>query len=142
MRAKQRGQVLVEFAIVAVITICIMLSVLEVSRMLLVYTTIANSARAGVRYACLHGSTRTGSGVSGPSGPAGNPAQVVAVVKNFASAGLLNTSNLVITVTYPDGTNTPGDNVIVKVVYPYDAWITYFPMTPRLGSSSQGIIAF
>jgi len=47
-----------------------------------------------------------------------------------------------ITVTYPGGANTPGQNVIVKVVYPYDAWITYFPIHPRLGSISQGVIAF
>ena len=76
----------------------LLLSIVEISRMALVYTTVANAARAGARYAIVHGATRTGSGVDGPSGPAQNPPQVVTVVKNFASAGLLSTGSLIITV--------------------------------------------
>ena len=41
------------------------------------------------------------------------------VVKNFASAGLLNTNALVITVNYPNGSNLPGRLVSVSVIYPY-----------------------
>ena len=139
---RDNGQGIVEFSIVCVITLFLLFTVIEVSRMVLVYATIANAARAGVRYACVHGSDRTGAGATGPSGPAGNPPQVVAVVTNFAGIGPLNKSILIITVTYPGGSNTPGHNVIVKVIYPYDAWITYFPIHPRLGSVSQGVISF
>ena len=110
--------------------------------MALVYTTIANAARAGARYSIVHGGTRTGSGVDGPSGPAQNPAQVVTVIKNFASAGLLTTSNLIITVNYPGASNAPGQLVSVTVIYPYDPLTTYFPLRVRLGSMSQGVIAF
>ena len=141
-RSGERGQGIVEFSIVSVVTLFLLFTVIEVSRMVLVYTTIANAARAGVRYACVHGSDRTGSGITGPSGPAGNPAQVVSVVTNFAGIGPLNKNNLIITVTYPGSSNAPGQNVIVKVVYPYDPWITYFPVSPRLGSMSQGVITF
>ena len=139
---RDKGQGIVEFSIVCVITLFLLFTVIEVSRMVLVYVTLAHAARAGVRYACVHGSDRTGTGATGPSGPADNPPQVVALVENFAGIGPLNTSSLIITVTYPGGANTPGQNVIVKVVYPYDAWITYFPIHPRLGSISQGVIAF
>jgi hypothetical protein len=66
----------------------------------------------------------------------------VTVVKNFASAGLLTTSRLVVTVTYPGGSNAPGQYVTVSAVYPYDPLTTYFSKTLRLGSASQGIIAF
>lgn len=143
IRSRRQGQGLIEFSVVLVVTLFLMFTVIEVSRMLLVYTTIANSARAGVRYATTHGSTRTGSGATGPSSPA-NHSQVDTVVKNFASAGLINRSALLVTVTYPDAapSNDPGDRVVVQVVYPYDAFVTYFPMRPRLGSSSQGVIAF
>lgn len=115
-RRSASGQTLVEFALVVVLTVLMLLSVVEISRMALVYSTVANSARAGARYASVHGATRTGSGVSGPSGPGNNPAQVVTVVQNFASAGLLTTGNLVITVTYPGASNAPGQLVSVKVV--------------------------
>ena len=137
-----RGQVLVEFSIVAFLSLILLLSIVEISRMTLVYTTIANAARAGARYSIVHGGTRTGSGVDGPSGPAANPPQVVTVIKNFASAGLLTTSSLVITVGYPGASNAPGQLVSVTVVYPYDPLTAYFPFRVRLGSTSQGVIAF
>jgi len=141
-RRRASGQVLVEFAVVAFLSLILLLSIVEISRMTLVYTTVANAARAGARYAIVHGGTRTGSGVDGPSGPAQNPAQVVTVVRNFASAGLLSTGNLVITVNYPGASNAPGQLVSVTVVYPYDPLTTYFPLRVRLGSTSQGVVAF
>ena len=141
--AGRGGQTLVEFAVVTVLTVIMLLFVVETGRMLLVYTTVANAARAGVRYAIVHGSTRsTGSTLDNASGPGANPTQVVTVVKNFASAGLLTTSLLVINVTYPGGSNAPGQYVTVSVVYPYDPFITYFSKTLRLGSATQGIIVF
>jgi Flp pilus assembly protein TadG len=134
---------MVEFSVVALLTAITLLFVVEIGRTVLVYTTVANAARAGVRYAVVHGSSRaTGSTVDSASGPGSSPAQVVTVVKNFASAGLLTTSRLVVTVTYPGGSNAPGQYVTVSAVYPYDPLTTYFSKTLRLGSASQGIIAF
>ena len=142
-RAGRAGQTMVEFSVVAVLTAIMLLFVVEMGRMLLVYTTVANAARAGVRYAIVHGSTRSaGSTVDSASGPGNNPTQVVTVVKNFASGGLLTTSRLVVHVTYPGGSNAPGQYVTVSVVYPYDPLTTYFSKTLRLGSATQGIIVF
>jgi Flp pilus assembly protein TadG len=141
-QAGRHGQSLVEFSVVTVLTVFLVLTVFEFGRMALVYNTIASAARAGARYACVHGATRTGGGATGPSGPSSNPAQVLTVIKNFASAGLLNTGNLVISVTYPGGSNSPGQTVVVSVVYPYDPFVTYFPVRPRLGTATQGVIAF
>jgi len=137
-----RGQTLVEFSLVAFLCMVLLLSIVEISRMALVYTTVANAARAGARYSIVHGGTRTGSGVDGSSGPAQNPGQVLTVIRNFASAGLLTTSNLIITVDYPGASNAPGQPVSVTVIYPYDPLTTYFPLRVRLGSVSRGVIAF
>lgn len=137
-----RGQALVEFSLIALLSILMVFSVIEISRAALVYTTVANAARAGVRYAIVHGNMRSGSGVDGPSGPASNPPQVVTVVKNFASAGLLNTNALLITVSYPGASNSPGQSVAVTVVYPYDPLTAYFPLRMRLGSTTRGVITF
>lgn len=138
----RKGQTLVEFSLVVLLTVILLLGVVEISRMVLVYVTVANSARAGARYAAVHASNRTGSGVDGPSGPGNNPVQVVTVIKNFASAGLLRTSNLIITVNYPSGSNLPGQMVSVTVIYPYDPFTSYFPLRVRLGSITQGVILF
>jgi Flp pilus assembly protein TadG len=142
-QGRRSGQSLVEFSLTAFLISVTMLFVLEVGRMLLVYTAIADAAREGVRYAIVHGSSRaTGSGQSNASGPSANPAQVVTVIDDFAGTGPLTISRLVISVTYPGSSNAPGQAVNVSVVYPYDPFITYFPATLRLGSASQGVIQY
>jgi Flp pilus assembly protein TadG len=142
-RKNQRGQSLVEFSLVCFLLYIVSFAVVEIGRMVLVYTTVANSARAGVRYASVHGSSRTaGLGASNAAGPGNNPAQVVTVIGNFASAGLLSTGRLNITVHYPGGSNAPGQLVSVTVIYPYDPLTTWLPFRVNLGSTSQGVIAF
>jgi Flp pilus assembly protein TadG len=138
---EDRGSSLIEFALISVMFVILLASVVEMGRMVLVYTTIANAARAGARYAIVHGADQTVS----PSGP-GNPCtcpDVKTVVKNFASAGLLNTSALTITVSYPNG-NTAGSLVTVTVAYRYDPFVNYFStlLNKTLGSTSQGIITY
>ncbi len=139
----EEGSNLVEFALVAFMFIIVLLSIVEIGRMALVYTTMANAARAGARYAIVHGGERTGTGVNGPSGP-GSTTQVETVVKNFASSGLLDTSKLTVTVTYPNGLNTAGSLVLVAVSYTYDPIVSYFSsiLSTTLGSMSEGVITF
>ena len=139
--ARSRGTSLIEFSLCAFLLIMVLLSVVEMGRMILLYTTVTNSARAAARYAIVHGSNRTGSGSTGPSGPGANPAEVVQVAKNFAS--ILNTSALTVTVTYPGGNNLVGSLVNVTVSYPYDPLLGYFPLSGvTLRNTSQGVIAF
>jgi Flp pilus assembly protein TadG len=144
-RPSRRGSALVEFVAVVFLLVMTMFSSIEIERMFLVYTTLANAARAGSRYAIVHGTTRPNDGtVDGRSGPADNPPQVVAVIKNFASMGMLNTANLNIKVHYPAGTNNPGDAVTVTVKYTYDPLISsYFnPLQATLGTTTWGQITF
>ena len=49
------GQALVEFAVSAFLLVMVLLSVIEMTRFLLVYTALDNAARAGTRYAIVHG---------------------------------------------------------------------------------------
>jgi hypothetical protein len=111
--------------------------------MILVYTAVANAARAGARYAIVHGSSRaTGTGTQYASGPSNNPTQVLTVINDFARAGALTTGKLVITVTYPRSSNAPGQLVDVTVVYPYDPLTSYIPFSVRLGSKTEGVIEY
>lgn len=139
----ERGSGLVEFSLCAFVLMMLAFATIEFGRMVLVYTTVANSARAGARYAIVHGGKRTGTGVNGPSGT-GNTTQVVTVVKNFASAGLLSSSRLTVTVTYPDifPENDPGKRVNVTAIYAYDPFNTFLPLRFNLGTTTQGIIVF
>jgi Flp pilus assembly protein TadG len=137
------GQTLVEFSLTAFMTVLMLLFVVEMGRMILIYTAIANAAREGVRYAIVHGNSRaTGATQDNASGPSSNPAQVVTVVDNFAGIAPLTTSLLIVSVTYPGASNAPGQPVNVSVIYPYDPFVTFFPSTLRLGSSSRGIIQY
>jgi Flp pilus assembly protein TadG len=132
---------MVEFAAVTVLLVLVLLASVEFGRMVLVSNAVANAARAGVRYAITHGSDRTGSGSTGPSGPSSNPTQVVTVVKNFAAAGALDISKLNISVDYPDAANSARSRVNVTVIYPYDPF-TVLPLHINLGTTSQGVIAY
>jgi Flp pilus assembly protein TadG len=143
IRRSRAGQSMVEFSLVCFMLGIVMLSVIEIGRMMLVYTAVANAARAGARYAIVHGSTRTtGAAMSNASGPGNNPAQVVSVVTDFAAAGAVNTARLVITVTYPGGSNAPGQLISVTAKYPYDPLTRWLSMTMTLGSTTEGVIVF
>jgi Flp pilus assembly protein TadG len=138
---KRSGTALVEFSLTAFLLVTTLLSVVEMTRFLLVYTTLANAARAGARYAIVHGGDRSGVGVNGPSGT-GNISQVQTVVQNFASTGALNISNLTVNVTYPTD-NQVGSTVIVQAIYPYDPFVGWFtPLSLNLQSSSRGVITY
>jgi len=140
-RASRRGSSLVEFALVSFQLLLVIFAAFEFSRMIVVYTTVANSTRIGVRYAIVHGSTSTASGVDGPSGPSSNPTNVLNVVNNYAGVGLLDLSKLTVTVSYPDASNAPGSRVTVKTVYAYDPWVV-LPLNIPLGTTTQGVITF
>lgn len=125
-----RGATLVEFALIAVLMMLVVFACFEFTRMLLVYSSIANAAHVGCRYAITHGTD--------------NPAtldQIKTAVKNFAGSAPLNISNLTITVSPAPPLGSPGSTVSVTVTYPYDPF-TVLPLTVTLGSTSEGIITF
>ena len=142
-RGRSRGQALVEFSVSAFLLVMVLLSVTEMTRFLLVYTALDNAARAGTRYAIVHGGDRSGSGVDGPSGP-GSYTEVQTVVRNFASTGALNAANVTVNVNYVDGNNTVGSRVEVQAVYLYDPFIGWFTQLSgfSLQSKSRGVIVF
>ena len=130
-----RGQALVEFALCAVLLLALVFAVVEFGRMILCYTTIANAARIGARYAIVHGSDNSG---------------MQAVVNGFLQAGTVSISTATVSVNYPgkpDGTSSgctaPGCRVSVTVSYPYDPLLSYFSLgSISLASSSQGVITW
>jgi Flp pilus assembly protein TadG len=148
MGSARRGGTLVEFAIVLFLLLSVIFAGLEFDRMLMVYTSVANSARVGVRYAIVHGGTRTGTAGTAPASGATDGSGVVAAVKNWAQIGFLDVDKLTVTVQYPgsanplvDPGNSPGSQVVVTVTYPYDP-LTFLPVSVNLSSTSRGVIVF
>jgi Flp pilus assembly protein TadG len=135
-----RGSTMVEFSLIAFMFIIVLLGVVEMGRMVLVYTTVANAARAGARYAIVHGQDQAPPYRQGPA----NTGAVQAVATHFASAGLVNMSLVVVTVNYPNNDSNPGSPVTVTVSYPYDPLVSYFTslLNNTLSSTSQGIITY
>jgi len=124
----------------------VIFTLMEFNRMLLVTTAIADSTRAGMRYAVVHGS-ETGRA-------AATTDDVKTVIKNYASTGILDSSRLTITIAYSacdtdpgSGCSvspylSPGSKVDIRTVYPYDPFTTYFPLSVSLSSTSQGVITY
>ncbi len=58
-RREQRGATLVEFSLTFLLFLVILLGIMEMSRMMWTYSTIAHAARQGARYCMVHGSMNT-----------------------------------------------------------------------------------
>lgn len=144
---QQRGATLVEVPFALLWVFLVTFGLVESGRLMLAYTTLADAARAGTRYAIVHGSYRAGSGVDGPSGP-GNTTNVEAVVKKVTSAAGLRATNTTVYDTgaepmYLDGTNNIGARVRVKVSYPFTSILPLLaPFSVTIGGTSEGIICY
>jgi Flp pilus assembly protein TadG len=130
-RARQRGASMIEFAMVAFLLVLVMLGGIEVDRMILVYTNLANAAAEGARYGAL----QSAQDVSG----------VQTTVKNYAVG--LNTSDLTVTVTYSVGDNSQaagsvGSKVNVNVRYPYVAFVSGLFPSLTLTAISESVILY
>lgn len=143
-----RGQSLVEFAMASVVTLMLLFGVIEVSRILLVYTTISDAARLGARYAITHGTAANGAPTS--TDVSTMQSNVQTVVKSFLGPATVNPTAATITTTFPSlscgvtscsGT-TPGNLVQVTVSYPYDVLFSYIPISVTVASTSEGVITW
>ncbi|HZQ54667.1 MAG TPA: TadE/TadG family type IV pilus assembly protein [Bryobacteraceae bacterium] len=125
--ADERGSSLVEFSLVAFMLLMVIFGVVEISRMVLVYTDVANAAREGTRYVSVHGSEST--------------SDIQNVVKNALKVAPIDPARATVT---PSITNTPGQpsTITITVAYQYDPFTTYFPLNVTLSSKSEGVIVY
>ena len=135
------GQTLVEFAAVLLAILTVLFGVFETSRLLFTYATLAEAARAGARYAAVHGADCTGGCV---------PSTGVGAVQNLATAAGITLAAtcppICVTYTYPHGATTPVPGTLVNITVTY----TFAPVTPLLfwnagvplSSTTQSIITY
>ena len=97
-RHKERGDGLVEFALILPVLLLILFSILDLGRAVYAFHVVANCAREGARFATVS---------------SGDPADIAAVVQ--AAAVGLDLTQLTATVTYPTT-----DSVRVNVSYTFE----------------------
>lgn len=126
----ERGQTLVEYAAVLLTVLTVIFGVFETGRLMLTYATLAEAARAGARYAIVHGADCTGACV---------PSDGSAVAQNVLSAAAITTATYTLA---PADTTVPGSLVTVTVSY------TFVPVTPivalavPLSSTTEAMIMY
>lgn len=137
----ERGASQIEF-IVSVFTVMILIFwTFEISMAVYTYVVMGAAAKAGVRYAIVHGSLS--GNCQGPStGCKSGAPDVIAVVNNYTALSLHDTSALTHTVTYVDGTSAPPGRVQIQIQYTYIPYVQFPGFSPVLVASAEGRIVF
>jgi Flp pilus assembly protein TadG len=149
-RASERGASMVEFAMTFLIITFVLFPLIGFSFWVYAYNVMADAAKAGVRYAIVHGANSTV-----PSGPActsncttqasctdnsANVGNVQDEVKKWAKFSVYSTSNIKVTVCYLDGSNTAPSRVQVKVSNPTTAFFSRLWSSAAITATAQGRI--
>ena len=129
-RPNNRGQASLEFLLSAVLCLTMIFAAVQMIIFIYTYTVLAEAAKVGVRYAVVHGSHS-----ASPSGP-GNTTGVQGAVNR-----IVNYSGMTVTVTYPDGSNTPPNRVQVQIAYPFTTFSLGWNL-PTVRASALGRITF
>jgi Flp pilus assembly pilin Flp len=109
----EAGQAMVEYALVAVFLFVLFISIIQMILLMYAYTTLADAAKEGIRYAIVHGTGNTNCSGPGTTGPPAvtcpdntNYTNVKAAVTNFAGLSFQNITNSDVDVSYnPNSAN-------------------------------------
>lgn len=136
-----RGSTLVEFALTIVFVLVLVFYAWEVIMMVYTYNVMADAAKAGVRYAIVHGTGNTVLCTAPCTGACGTrTACVQNVVQDYARYSFHDISHITITVTYPDGSAQPPNRVRVVVAYPYQPYLSLGWTPPTIHAAAEGRI--
>jgi Flp pilus assembly protein TadG len=118
VRRDERGQSLVEFALILPVLLILLVGIFDVGRAVVLSGTLNSAVREATRYAIVHGalgSPRTGPGAATYTAPDIDTA-VTAVVSQYATGV---SSPLTVQSTWPDGNAFRGSRVVVTASTPY-----------------------
>jgi Flp pilus assembly protein TadG len=121
---RQRGQSLLETAMMIVVIFTVVVWIFELGWRMYTYSVMADAANEGVRYAVVH------------SG--GDAVGTKARVTTFAQTSLHDVRAISTSVTFPDGSAAPPNHVVVTVTYTYVPWLNQFINTPTMSTYAEG----
>jgi Flp pilus assembly protein TadG len=137
----EEGSSAVEFTLTFMVFFTLVLGIMEVCMMCYTYAVLEDAAREGVRYAIVHGSDS--SSCQGPStGCDSTAASVKSDVSTYAQSFAGNLSNMVVTVSYPDGTSTVLSRVQVSITQSYTSVFKVPGFNQSVTVSSSGRILY
>lgn len=131
LRREMDGSAMIETSMALLLVFPMFVFAFEVCMFTYTQAVLGEAARAGVRYAIVHGTDSTA--CSGPSTGCGDSsgANVVSTVQNYAAQSMQAGGNgLAVTVSYPDASSAPPTRVNVTVKYTY---------SPFFASNGSGI---
>lgn len=144
---RDEGSLLVEFALTIIILVQLMFGVMQLCLAFYSYEVVNEYARAGARYAMVHGSNCLLPSTSSCYNDTNAGLQTV--VQNFAYPGI-NANNIVVTATntfapgrtscLTAGCKGAGDQITVNVAYSYKLPIPLIPVKAFTMSSSSTMI--
>lgn len=120
---RQRGQSLLETAMMIVVIFTIVFWVFELGWLMYTYTVMADAANEGVRYAVVHSGDNTSA--------------IQSDVTAFAQTSLHDVSGIAVSVSYPNGT-APPNTVTVTVTYTFVPWLSGYISTPTMQTFAEG----
>ena len=145
----QRGATMVEFSLTIITVVFTFFLLFEFCLWIYCYNVMADAAKAGVRYAIVHGSGLETASQSGPSTgsvlttcttSSTNVDSVVNEVKKWAKFSIYPTASISVTVCYMDGTNKAPNRVQIKVSNPTTTFFSSLWLTPPVTATAQGRI--
>jgi Flp pilus assembly protein TadG len=151
----ERGDSMIEFAVVAIVLFTCIFGIMDCSRALYAYHLASYSAREATRYAMVRGSTwgSTPCSTTATFGCNATSANVQAYVKSIAPL-TSDVSSLTATTTWPgtelagsattctiaNGANSPGCLVIVQVNYAFNYTLPLLPSTTLNLKSTSAVV--
>lgn len=140
-----RGQAQVEFILSVLFLMLLVFGVLELMLLVYTYNVLADSAKEGVRYAIVHGTSSascSGPGGGGVTCPDSAGANVKTAVKAYARYSFHDTSAMTVTVTYPESSSDAPGLVLVGISYPYQPFFGLGWPTVTVRAAAAGRIMF
>lgn len=118
MRRGDRGQALIEFALILPLLLIVLIATFDLARVVALSSTLDNAVREGTRYATVHGSgspAPVGPGTASYTAPDRESVVEGVVIRSAVGAP----SDLAVRVTWPEGDNRRNSHVIVTATASY-----------------------
>ena len=138
--SSEQGISLLESALSMVLLVAMLFGTMLASMMLYTYHYLSYAARLGARYAMVRGAACDNTNGM-PDCPNVTSTQVQTYVRGIHFAGI-NSSQVSVTATWPQGNNNPGSPVQVTTRYPFQLLVPFVRHgTVNMHSTSQVVIS-
>lgn len=140
----EEGSALVEFAVASMVFLALLFGIIDFSFGFYSFNFTAESAKEAARYASVRGSCTdsTGTVTTNDLPDCGiTSAQVQTWVQSMGYPGI-DPNNTTVTVSWPNGSHLPGNNVRVEVDYTFPLGIPFWKSTQlHMQSTSEMVIS-